>query len=199
MDSKIDFSSYSLEELYSSLEKIDKDIYPERAKQIEELIGLKEAESPEEINTIKNIGEKSTKSDRLVAAIIDGALGLATLIPVFYYVGFDAFKEPSIYLIGTLFIYGVFTTLLLHGYLLYYYGQTIGKNYMSIRVENLDGSKASLITIYFKRMLPMQLIGLIPSFGQFISGIVNPLFIFGKERRCLHDYLAKTKVSYTDT
>ena len=70
---------------------------------------------------------------------------------------------------------------------------------MSIRVENLDGSKASLITIYFKRMLPMQLIGLIPSFGQFISGIVNPLFIFGKERRCLHDYLAKTKVSYTDT
>ena len=79
---------------------------------------------------------------------------------------------------------------------MYYYGQTIGKNYMSIRIENLDGSKASLVTIYFKRMLPMQLISLVPSVGQLIAGIVNPLFIFGKQRRCLHDYIAETKVSY---
>lgn len=64
---------------------------------------------------------------------------------------------------------------------------------MSMRIENLDGTKASLTTIYFKRMLPMQLIGLIPSIGQFISGIINPLFIFGKQRRCLHDYLAKKR------
>ena len=88
--------------------------------------------------------------------------------------------------------------MILHGYLLYHYGQTIGKNYMSIRIENLDGTKANLTTIYFKRMLPMQLIGLIPSFGQVISGFINPLFIFGKQKRCLHDYIAKTKVSYTD-
>jgi hypothetical protein len=70
---------------------------------------------------------------------------------------------------------------------------------MSIRIENLDGTKASFSTIYVKRMLPMQLIGLVPSVGQFISGFINPIFIFGKQRRCLHDYVAKTKVSYTGT
>ncbi len=199
MDSKIDFSSYSLNDLYSSAESIDRNVYPERAEEIDKLIRQKEAENPEEIDTTKEIGEKATKSDRLVAAIIDGVIGIISLVPVIYYVGFDSFKEPSLSLLGVLFIYGVFTTMVLHGYLLYYYGQTIGKSYMAIRIENLDGTKASLTTIYFKRMLPMQLIGLIPSFGQFISGIVNPLFIFGKQSRCLHDYLAKTKVSYTGT
>ena len=69
---------------------------------------------------------------------------------------------------------------------------------MSIRIENLDGTKAGFATIYFKRMLPMQLMGLIPAIGQLIVGFINPMFIFGKEKRCLHDYIAKTKVSYTD-
>lgn len=199
MDSKIDFTSYSLNDLYSSAESIDRDIYPERAKEIDGLIHQKEAYLPEKMNTIKNIGGKATKFDRLMAAIIDGVIELIVLVPIFYYVGFDGVKQPSLSLLGVIFIYGIFTTLVLHGYLLYYYGQTIGKNYMSIRIENLDGTKASVATIYFKRMLPMQLLGLISSFGQFISGIVDPLFIFGKQRRCAHDYLAKTKVSYTDT
>lgn len=199
MDSKIDFSSYSLNDLYSSAELIDRDVYPERAAEIDSLIRQKEAENLEEIDTTKEIGEKAAKSDRLVAAIIDGVIGIISSVPVAYYVGFDSLKAPSLSLLGFLFIYGVFATMVLHGYLLYYYGQTIGKNYMAIRIENLDGTKASLTTIYFKRMLPMQLISLIPFFGPFISGMVNPLFIFGKQRRCLHDYLAKTKVCYTGT
>jgi hypothetical protein len=69
---------------------------------------------------------------------------------------------------------------------------------MSIRIENLDDTKAELSTIYLKRILPMQVVSIIPCGGQFIAGIVNPLFIFGKEKRCLHDYIAKTKVCYTN-
>jgi hypothetical protein len=69
---------------------------------------------------------------------------------------------------------------------------------MSIRIENLDNTKANLMTIYFKRMIPMQILSIVPFGGQFIAGIVNPLFIFGKEKRCLHDYVAKTKVCYTN-
>lgn len=199
MDAKINFSSYSLDELYASAESIDRDLYPERAKEIDDMIIQKEAEHSEENTTTKQAGEKASKADRLIAAIIDGAIAVISLIPIFYYVGFDTIKAPTLTLIAAMFLYGLFITLIFHGYLLHYYGQTIGKNYMSIRIENLDGSKATLATIYLKRMLPMQLIGLIPSLGQFISGFVNPLFIFGKQRRCLHDYIAKTKVSYTDT
>ena len=199
MDSKIDFSSYSLNDLYSSAESIDRDIYPERAKEIDDLIRKKEAEHPEEIDTTKDIGEKATKTDRLLAALIDGVITIIAMIPLFNYVGLAAFENPTLPLISGTFIYGVFLNFTLHGYLLHYYGQTIGKHFMSIRIENLDGSKASFSTIYLKRMLPMQLIGLVPSIGQFIAGFINPLFIFGKQRRCVHDYIAKTKVSYTGT
>lgn len=198
MDAKPHFSSYSLDELYSCAESIDRDLYPERAKEIDELIIQKQADISQESNTVKQTGDKASKSDRLIAAIIDGAIAVTSLVPVFYYLGFDAFKAPTLTLLAAMFLYGLLTTLILHGYLLHYYGQTIGKNYMSIRIENLDGSKATLATIYLKRILPMHLIGLLPSVGQFITGIVNPLFIFGKQRRCLHDYVAKTKVSYTD-
>ncbi|MEP1553281.1 MAG: RDD family protein [Paraglaciecola sp.] len=199
MGSKINFSSYSLNDLYSSAESIDRDMYPERAKEIEDLIRKREAEHPEEIDTTKDIGEKATKTDRLLAALIDGVIAIVAMIPLFNYVGLAAFENPTLPLISGTFIYGVFLTFILHGYLMHYYGQTIGKHFMSIRIENLDGTKASFATIYFKRMLPMQIIGLIPSVGQFISGFINPIFIFGKQRRCLHDYIAKTKVSYTGT
>jgi hypothetical protein len=47
-------------------------------------------------------------------------------------------------------------------------------------------------------MLPMQVISFIPGVGSIVAGLVDPLFIFGKDKRCLHDYIAKTKVCYVD-
>jgi uncharacterized RDD family membrane protein YckC len=210
MDTKIDFSSYNLEELHDAAQSIDRDMHPERAEEVARLIQQRTVENAEEadnvevisnveeVDNIKRVGGKATKMDRLFAALIDGLISIIGMLPIFFFIDFDALAEPSASLTAVLFVYGFIMTLLLHGYLLYYYGQTIGKNFMSIRIENLDSSKASLKTIYFKRMLPMQVLSIIPFGGQFISGIVNPLFIFGKQRRCLHDYLAKTQVSYTN-
>ena len=196
MDSKIDFTLYTLEELESAAEFIDSDEYPERAEEIDRLIKEKAIVEPEEVDNTKRVGDKATRTDRFSAAIIDGLIGMITLIPIFIYVDFDVLKDPSFSLTLAMFAYGLVVTFLLHGYLLYYYGQTIGKNFMSIRIENLDDTKAELSTIYLKRILPMQVLALVPFGGQFISGIVNPLFIFNKQKRCLHDYIAKTKVCY---
>lgn len=198
MDSKIDFSTYTLDELYSSARAIDREAYPDRAKEIDDLIKTREEQSPSENIVSKVAGEKATRSDRLVAAIVDGVLGVVCFIPVFMLVGFDNLSQPTLTLSAGLLGYGIFSTLVLHGYLMYQRGQTIGKSLMSIRIENLDGTQASFTTIYFKRMLCMQLLSLVPSVGQFIAGFVNPLFIFGKDKRCLHDHLAGTKVSYVD-
>ncbi|MBB1297551.1 RDD family protein [Pseudoalteromonas sp. SR41-7] len=198
MDSEIDFSTYTLDELYSSARAIDREAYPERAKEIDDLIETREAQSPSENIVSKVAGEKATRSDRLVAAIVDGVLGVVCFIPVFILVGFDNLSQPTLTLSAGLLGYGILSTLVLHGYLMYQRGQTIGKSLMSIRIENLDGTQASFTTIYFKRMLCMQLLSLVPSVGQFIAGFVNPLFIFGKDKRCLHDHLAGTKVSYVD-
>jgi len=198
MDSQIDFSTYTLDELYSSAEAIDREAYPDRAKEIDNLIKTREAQSPSENIVSKVAGEKATRSDRLVAAIVDGVLGVVCFIPVFMLVGFDNLSQPILTLSAGLLGYGILSTLVLHGYLMYQRGQTIGKSLMSIRIENLDGTQASFTTIYFKRMLSMQLLSLAPSVGQFIAGLVNPLFILGKDKRCLHDHLAGTKVSYVD-
>ncbi|KDC53140.1 RDD family protein [Pseudoalteromonas fuliginea] len=198
MDSQIDFSTYTLDELYSSAEAIDREAYPDRAKEIDNLIKTREAQSPSENIVSKVAGEKATRSDRLVAAIVDGVLGVVCFIPVFMLVGFDNLSQPTLTLSAGLLGYGILSTLVLHGYLMYQRGQTIGKSLMSIRIENLDGTQASFTTIYFKRMLSMQLLSLAPSVGQFIAGLVNPLFILGKDKRCLHDHLAGTKVSYVD-
>ena len=198
MDSEIDFSTYTLDELYSSARAIDREAYPDRAKEIDDLIKTREAQNPSENIVSKVAGEKATRSDRLVAAIVDGVLGVVCFIPVFMLVGFDNLSQPTLTLSAGLLGYGILSTLVLHGYLMYQRGQTIGKSLMSIRIENLDGTQASFTTIYFKRMLSMQLLSLVPSVGQFIAGFVNPLFIFGKDKRCLHDHLAGTKVSYVD-
>jgi uncharacterized RDD family membrane protein YckC len=197
MDSKIDFSSYTLEELHSAASSIDSDKYPERAKEINRLIQERVVTHPEEDNT-KIVGEKATRGDRFIAAIIDGVIGIISAIPIFIYVDFETLTDPTLGLSVMLLTYGIIVGLILHGYLLYHYGQTIGKNFMSIRIENLDDTKASLSTILFKRMIPMQVLSIVPVVGQFLSGIVNVLFIFGKDKRCLHDYVAKTKVCYTN-
>ena len=195
MDTPIDFSTYTLDELYSSAKVIDRERFPERAKEIDELIKTREAQDPAHNADLKIAGEKASRGDRLVAAIIDGLLGIAVFIPVIMYIGFESLSQPNLSLTAFLWGFGVFSMLVLHGYLMYQCGQTIGKYCMSIRIENLDGTQASFTTIYLKRMLPMQLLSLVPSVGQFIAGFVNPAFILGKDKRCLHDHIAGTKVS----
>jgi len=198
MDSKIDFTSYTLEELTSAASTIDKEKYPERAEEINRLIQERAVGQPEKVDNIKRVGAKATRGDRFLSALIDGFIGIFAAIPVFMYIDLDELSNPTLSLSLSMLAYGLVVSFILHGYLLYHYGQTIGKNFMSIRIENLDDTKAELSTIFLKRILPMQVLSIIPFGGQFVSGLVNPMLIFGKEKRCLHDYVAKTKVCYTN-
>jgi len=198
MDSKIDFTSYTTDELISAAGTIDKEKYPDRAEEINRLIQERAVSHSEEVDNTKRVGAKATRGDRFLSALIDGFIGIIAAVPIFMYIGLDNLSDPSLFLSLSMLAYGLVVSFILHGYLLYHYGQTIGKNFMSIRIENLDDTKAELSTIYLKRILPMQVLSIVPFGGQFISGLVNPMFIFGKEKRCLHDYVAKTKVCYTN-
>jgi uncharacterized RDD family membrane protein YckC len=75
----------------------------------------------------------------------------------------------------------------------YRYGQTIGKRAMGIRVVRLDGSRISFARIFFMRNFVPALVGAIPLVGS-LFGLLDPLWIFGGERRCLHDLIADSKV-----
>ncbi len=74
------------------------------------------------------------------------------------------------------------------------HGQTIGKRVLRIRVVRYsNGSICGLGRYFWLRTVVPMLIGSIPFVGNFFP-IVDALFIFGAEKRCLHDLIADTKV-----
>lgn len=136
---------------------------------------------------------------RLVASLIDSVILAIFILPLMYFTGgFDGFAqtppiEPSL---GYLLLLGVINFALfavLNRTLLRDKGQTIGKKVMKIRIQDLDGKTPCFSELLFKRYAYYFLIGYVPVVGGLIS-ILGVLFIFGKSRRCVHDYIASTQV-----
>ena len=69
------------------------------------------------------------------------------------------------------------------------YGQTMAKRLLEIKVVRSDGSKASLGRIFWLRNVVNGLLGVIPLYS-----LIDPLFIFGERRQCIHDLIADTIV-----
>ena len=82
---------------------------------------------------------------------------------------------------------------LLNGYFLVQRGQTIGKMIVSTKIVNKKGKTPSPLDIIGKRYLIPSLIYAVPIVGQVFS-LVNALFIFKEDKRCVHDHIAGTYV-----
>lgn len=140
----------------------------------------------------------ASRASRLVAAIIDGVVQLAVIIPLQLALGvYENF--PNIRPLGVLptlawSLVGVAVYLAFNGYLLHQNAQTIGKRLLGIRIVNQDdGEKAPFGKLLLLRILPIQLAAIIPVVGN-IALLIDDLFIFGKAQRCLHDRIAGTDV-----
>ncbi len=99
---------------------------------------------------------------------------------------------------------------LLHFYLIKKYRVSIGKKVFDLEITTLKGSKPNLYQVVIKRnslliiatiVLLLLIIGNINIFGDyewdfifFLILFFDGLFIFRKDRRCLHDLIAGTKV-----
>lgn len=134
---------------------------------------------------------------RLVAVIIDTLIVLVLLIPVMLVGGIFTMlfsgEEPGF---GTTLMIGVATFVLfvvVQGYPLNATGQTWGKKALGIKIVDLAGNKPEFGRLIALRYLTTQVIGMIPFIGV-IYGLVNVLFIFGDDRRCIHDRIAGTRV-----
>ena len=68
-------------------------------------------------------------------------------------------------------------------------GQSIGKKACKIKLLRKDGSEVSISRVIVGRNLVNGVLGLIPLYG-----FIDILFIFGNQRRCVHDYSADTIV-----
>lgn len=134
---------------------------------------------------------------RFGAAMIDGLILLAILVPLQYFMGFyEGFPDnyaPTFFETAFGGAAGVAVYTLVNGKYLAANGQTLGKKAIGIRIVNVDGSKPSLTDIVVKRYLPFTVLGLVPAVGPLL-GLINALLIFGSTRRCGHDLVAGTKV-----
>ena len=78
-------------------------------------------------------------------------------------------------------------------YLIATTGQTLAKRWLGIKIVRVDGTPLGFVNGVILRSWVLGLLGNIPIVGPLVS-LVNPLMIFGEERRCLHDQIAGTRV-----
>ncbi|CAD5110035.1 RDD family protein [Zestomonas carbonaria] len=139
----------------------------------------------------------ASRGSRLGAVMIDSLILSLITVPLLYFVGFyDGVlegKEPGFaeQMLGL--VLGVGAFLLVNGHLLKQYGQTVGKRLLKIAIVDQDGNIPPLLPMYLKRYLIWTLAVYIPFVGLLLL-LVNYLFIFRGDRRCLHDLVAGTRV-----
>ena len=142
--------------------------------------------------------EKAARGVRLGAVLLDGvpiaviAIIAAIVLPTVG-VGSNGKISPVGVAVLTIVLllalaYGIYQLVQLHRT-----GQTFGKKMLGIKIVRNDGSRAGLGRIFWLRMFVPGFVGAIPLVGG-LFGLIDPLFIFGEEKRCLHDLIADTIV-----
>ena len=137
---------------------------------------------------------------RLGGAMLDGLIYTACMLPMF--IGFGAISgtrgansleeliSGMMILTSVLFL----AVFVMNIVFLYKNAQSIGKKIVGIKIaEHGSGKQCSFSRAFWLRSVVPILIGQIPLIGA-IFGLINPFFIFGEERRCLHDQVAGTIV-----
>lgn len=136
----------------------------------------------------------ATLGERLGAALLDGVIVAVGYLPLI--MGSSSVDaegnttgEGSALLMGFggLILLGL---IIVNVVLLVKRGQTIGKRLVGIRIVDKDSDvNPGPVKTILLRAIVNGLIGLIPLYG-----LVDVLFIFGRERRCIHDLIAGTRV-----
>jgi len=72
-------------------------------------------------------------------------------------------------------------------------GQSRGKKWTGIRIERIDGSRITFGTGVVLRNWVPKVMGAFPYLGMLFH-LIDCLFIFRQDRRCLHDLIAGTRV-----
>jgi uncharacterized RDD family membrane protein YckC len=136
----------------------------------------------------------ASRESRLGAAILDTIIIGAVVVPLQWMSGM--YENPAANTLATTAAWGgagLLLYLLIQGYFLATRAQTIGKMALNIKIVTLDGQNADLQRILLLRTLPITLVSMIPLVGGLFS-IVDSLFIFRADQRCVHDHIAGTRV-----
>lgn len=141
--------------------------------------------------------KNASRLSRLGAAIIDMLIIITLMVPLGYSLGaFDYIQtqeQPSMSTSLIMAAFGFIVFFAINGKLLAANGQTVGKKAMSIRIVALSGDFVPFKELLLKRYLPYFGFPYVPYIGGVLN-LINVLWIFGKQSRCIHDFIAGTKV-----
>jgi uncharacterized RDD family membrane protein YckC len=163
-----------------------------------------------ELPAMEHEQELAGRGLRLGCAILDSVLGGIVMMPLMlaamFSSGILSGDGPPSWLIeaigspiGNLLfqlafaLVGFVLFLVLQGYPLARYGQTWAKRWFGIRIVDLQGRKPDFGRMVMLRYGAVQLAGLVPCLGALFV-LADVLFIFGDDRRCIHDLMAGTRV-----
>ena len=141
-------------------------------------------------------GELAGAGTRLLAVIIESLVLLPITIPIAYFMGsFDGImtgrQPPFINTVAmTIVGCGAFIGI---NWVFLRNGQTIGKKAAGVRIVSLDGSVLPVQRLLVTRYVPWWAASIVPVVGGLLA-LIDALFIFRKDRRCIHDHIAGTKV-----
>ncbi|HZS38309.1 MAG TPA: RDD family protein [Polyangia bacterium] len=144
------------------------------------------------------------RGSRLGAAIIDGLLYLATMIPAIVVVALIRARElGTVGIVAIVLGIGILPLAIYQWYLVSTTGQTLAKKWLRIRIVKMDGSPVDFMSGVFLRVwlpwLILQALGFMVGLAggkdfSWIFSLVDCLWIFGAQSRCVHDLIAGTKV-----
>jgi uncharacterized RDD family membrane protein YckC len=156
--------------------------------------------SPPQVEVKEEVYDKNndlaSSRSRLGAAILDNVIGVIAIIPAYLYkiyiLNIEWNAPDSFEYQAGLFIYSAITFLVINGYFLVKSGQTCGKKLFKIKMVTVYYTKPSLFSLTVVRTYLIWLISYIPWLA--IVWLIDILLIFRKDRRCVHDHMAKTIV-----
>ena len=139
----------------------------------------------------------ASRGKRLLGAIIDGLIGSAVAVVFLFAMGYWEEILNQNLTVSDAFLFavvGFVSFLIIHGYTLSRSGQTLGKVWVKTQIVSVRTNKPlSLGHVAGLRYLPTSIAAQIPIIGPLFN-IVNVLFIFRSDHRCIHDLIAGTKV-----
>ena len=138
------------------------------------------------------------RGQRLGGALLDSLIAIVVSAPVMLVAGvFKQMANGEAMTLGQkafFFVFGLVVFLVINGYLLAKRGQTVGKMVAGTRIVSHEtGQILSLGRVFCLRLLPLSIIGQIPFIGGLFA-LVDTLFIFRQDRRCIHDLIAGSTV-----
>jgi uncharacterized RDD family membrane protein YckC len=137
------------------------------------------------------------RGERLGSAIIDGLMLMAILLPAMfvsgYFSGIMQGVQPSFGMQVLWQVISMAIFVVIQGYPLSQSGQTWGKKLLKMKIVDLQGNKPDFLRLIALRYGSGYVIVMIPIIGTLYI-LIDALFIFRDDKRCIHDHIAGTRV-----